>query len=199
MLSTHGVLKDIRNECWNEVYEFSAVSNGIRIVTIELKYPIPSYLTVNDCKVLLTYEGQAKYCFYCKETSHLQIDCPNRRNRPVLHVRQQTYSTVLGESDGSSKLSNTTDMETSVPSPEYPAISEAFHNRPHSTNTYSIAEVTQPSDNVAETSLTTLHSNEEGTVTSRSDSTGKGHTSRQHSSLCSSQILLRLNVPIFSL
>ncbi|XP_068082110.1 uncharacterized protein [Anabrus simplex] len=170
VLSTYGVVKDIQEERWNEAYEFADVSNGIRIVKIELKYPIPSQLMLNDCRILLSYEGQSKSCFYCKETTHLQIDCPNRKARPALS-RKQTYSSALADSDGSSTLSNTTDAEVSVLSPEYPTVLESITHTPHKQQ-HDFQNTSLLADSIADTSLPC--STEEAIGTLCSDNLEKG-------------------------
>jgi hypothetical protein len=56
-MSKYGDVKDITEEQWSQKYRYS-VSNGIRIVELQLKQHIPSHMLTAGQRVLITYEGQ---------------------------------------------------------------------------------------------------------------------------------------------
>jgi hypothetical protein len=79
-LARYGEIKEIKEEQWSRSYRYR-ISNGIRIVTMNLRDHIPSYVNVANNKVLLSYEGQPLTCYGCGNTGHQYQECPTRKNR----------------------------------------------------------------------------------------------------------------------
>jgi len=61
---------------------------------------IPSQLTVDGHKALLSYEGQPATCYGCGDIGHVYLTCPKRRDRGAMSRDQQhkTYATVVAPS-----------------------------------------------------------------------------------------------------
>jgi len=77
-LAKYGEVKEIHEESWSRKYRYP-VSNGIRIVTVALAYHIPSYMSMDGNRVLISYEGQPPKCYWCNGVGHQYQDGPYRR------------------------------------------------------------------------------------------------------------------------
>jgi hypothetical protein len=77
-LAKYGEVKDIIEELWTKAYRYK-VSNGIRIVEMNLKLHLPSYMIMAGHWVLVSYDGQPSTCYACNESGHQYQDCPNRK------------------------------------------------------------------------------------------------------------------------
>jgi hypothetical protein len=60
-MSKYGEVKDISEEHWSRMYRYP-VSNGIRLVELQLKQHIPSHMVILGQRVLITHEGQPTTC-----------------------------------------------------------------------------------------------------------------------------------------
>jgi len=78
MRSKYGDVRDITEEQWSQKYRYP-VSNGIRIVQLQLKQHMPSHMLIVGQRLLITYEGQPTTSYVCNETGHQYGDCPHRR------------------------------------------------------------------------------------------------------------------------
>jgi hypothetical protein len=74
-LSHYGEVKEVKEERWPKSYRYK-IANGIRLVTLNLRLHIPSYLTIANNKVLLPYEDQPMTCYGCSNTGDLYQECP---------------------------------------------------------------------------------------------------------------------------
>jgi hypothetical protein len=81
-MSKYGDVKDIQEEQWPNQYKYK-VSNGIKIVGVNLKKHVPSYMFIASHRVLTTYEGQPPTCYNCNEQGHHSVECPYRRSTPT--------------------------------------------------------------------------------------------------------------------
>jgi len=67
---------------------------------ITLTKQIPSQLTVDGHRALLSYEGQPATCYGCGDIGHLYPTCPKRRDSGAVSRDQQhiTYANVVAPS-----------------------------------------------------------------------------------------------------
>jgi len=77
VMAAYGDVRHITEDQWVKEYRYP-VSNGIRVVEMGLTKPIPSRLTIEGNRVLISYEGQPKTCYWCNAPGHQFQDCPDR-------------------------------------------------------------------------------------------------------------------------
>ena len=77
-LAKYGNVNEIHEESWSRKYRYP-VSNGIRIATVTLAHHIPSYMSIDGNRVLISYDGQPPTCYGCNQVGHQYQDCPHRR------------------------------------------------------------------------------------------------------------------------
>jgi hypothetical protein len=96
ILSRYGEVKGVKEEKWSRTYRYK-IPNGIRLVTLNLRMHIPSYLNIENNRVLLSYEGQPITCYGCGTTGHLYQECPARLNKTTRTVTNKTttWATVI--------------------------------------------------------------------------------------------------------
>jgi hypothetical protein len=87
------------------------VSNGIRQVTIILTKHIPSYLTVAENRILLSYEGQPTTPYACGETGHTLQNCPKRRNKGNANatLQRDSYAEIAKQNEHNQEYPVTTE------------------------------------------------------------------------------------------
>jgi molybdenum cofactor biosynthesis enzyme MoaA len=78
-LSKYGDVKDIKEEQWSRQYRY-LVSNGIRIVELNLKTHLPSHMLIAGHRVLISYDCQLLTCYYSNEQGYQYTECPYRRS-----------------------------------------------------------------------------------------------------------------------
>jgi hypothetical protein len=81
IMSKYDDVKDVTEEQWSQKYRYP-VSNGIRIVVLQLKQYIPSHVLIVGHRVLTTYEGQPIACYGCNEAGHQYGECPTEGQQP---------------------------------------------------------------------------------------------------------------------
>jgi hypothetical protein len=81
IMSKYGDVKDVTEEQWSQKYRYP-VSNGIRIVELQLKQHIPSHMLIVGQSALITYKGQPITCYGCNEAGHQYGECPHRTAPP---------------------------------------------------------------------------------------------------------------------
>jgi RNA recognition motif-containing protein len=69
ILTKYGEVRELKVEQWSRKYRYK-ISNGIRIATMNLKEHIPSYVTIANNRVLVSYDGQPPTCYGCSHTGH---------------------------------------------------------------------------------------------------------------------------------
>jgi hypothetical protein len=95
-LAPYGTVIDIQEEKWSRAYRY-VVANGIRQVMTMLTRHIPSHITVEGHRVLLSYEGQPTTRYGCGNIGHLYPTCPKLRKTGTVTQGQQqnTYASVV--------------------------------------------------------------------------------------------------------
>jgi hypothetical protein len=84
-------VKEIREEKWTLTYRYQ-VSNGVKVAEMNLKH-VPSHMTIEGHRILISYEGQPDTCYGCNNTGHYYQNCPHRRRA---RLRQDNATTNLG-------------------------------------------------------------------------------------------------------
>ena len=99
-LGTYGDIIDITEEQWTIKYRYK-VSNGIRLVNINLKQHVPSHLQISEHRVLISYEGQPVTCYGCNGTGHLYMHCPKRKQmtRQAETSSTKTWATFVAHAN----------------------------------------------------------------------------------------------------
>jgi len=90
IMSKYGDVEDITEDQWSQKYRYP-VSNGIRIVELQLKQHIQPHMLIVGQRVLITYEGQTITCYGCNEAGHQYGECPTEGQQP--HPPQQPSHT----------------------------------------------------------------------------------------------------------
>jgi len=75
-MSKYGDVKDIKEKQWSQLYKY-LVSNGIKIVELNLKTHVPSHTFI---------AGQPTTCYNCNEQGHHYIKCPYWRSTNPSHT-----------------------------------------------------------------------------------------------------------------
>jgi hypothetical protein len=83
IMSKYGDVKDITEEQWSQKYRHP-VSNGIRIVELQLKQHVTSHMLIVGQRVLITYEGKPLTCYGYNEVGHQYGECLHRRRTAPL-------------------------------------------------------------------------------------------------------------------
>lgn len=96
----YGEVLSIREDVWRD--HFPGVPNGIRLLRMKLQKPIPSYITVENERTLVTYKGQVATCKFCHRRVHYNLKCSEyARTLNTTSVNQRlTMAQVLKESSG---------------------------------------------------------------------------------------------------
>ena len=80
---------DMNFDCWIRDGKRTAISNGVRVVRMNLSMHVPSYLTVAGFRAAVFYAGQPKTCARCGSTGHLVKFC-------TVQPRQRTFAAAAG-------------------------------------------------------------------------------------------------------
>lgn len=79
-LNKYGTVRSITDDNWSSNVKYT-VSRGVRIVNMIIKSPIPSCLTIENIKTLVTYPNQKRTCFNCNKEDHIVQQCPLKIRR----------------------------------------------------------------------------------------------------------------------
>jgi hypothetical protein len=81
---------------WSKAYRYS-VPDGIRQVMVMLTRHVPSHLTVDGHRVLLSYDKQPATCYGCGETKHPYQGCPARQRSRMVRPNSAnaTYASIV--------------------------------------------------------------------------------------------------------
>lgn len=93
VLSAYGTIDEIRNDVWiNLPYK---CFNDTKLVRMEIRKPIPSYVQITGKQYWLTYTGQNKTCRRCDSIDHEARDCSLSI---VNRFRQRNYADAVSKS-----------------------------------------------------------------------------------------------------
>lgn len=76
----YGEVISIRNDVWRDY--FPGLSNGVRVVRMQLKTPIPSYITVAGEITSVSHFLQVRTCRTCGCKSHPKMRCSEAAVKP---------------------------------------------------------------------------------------------------------------------
>lgn len=112
-MGEYGEVLSIREDVWRD--HFPGIPNGVRLVRMKLQKPIPSYITVENERTLVTYKGQVATCKFCQRRVHYNMKCSEyARTLKSTSVNQRlTMVEVLKGSSGSNN--DTFIIETRTP------------------------------------------------------------------------------------
>jgi hypothetical protein len=74
------VRRTTEEQCTN-AYRY-LVLNGIKIIGMNLRKPLPCHMNIPNSSVLVCYEGQPSTCYGCGDMGHQYQDCSQRKHRP---------------------------------------------------------------------------------------------------------------------
>ncbi|XP_044746144.1 uncharacterized protein LOC123307778 [Coccinella septempunctata] len=86
-LEKYGKVNGIAREKWSGHEDLFPVENGIRAVKMVMKKDIPSYISINGWKTLVTYRNQIRTCMICNEPNHEKKDCPSKPSNRMKILR----------------------------------------------------------------------------------------------------------------
>ncbi|KXJ69299.1 hypothetical protein RP20_CCG027911 [Aedes albopictus] len=71
----YGEVISIRNDTWK--HYFAGLPNGVRVLRMRLLRDIPSYITIENERTMVSYLSQPKLCYQCGQPAHPKEKCPN--------------------------------------------------------------------------------------------------------------------------
>ena len=95
-MAQYGDVKDIQEEQWPNQYRYK-VSNGIKIVELNLTNTLPSHMFIAGHRVVTTCEGQPPTCYNCNEQGHHCRMSLSEIVNPLLHVKYGRIVDSCGE------------------------------------------------------------------------------------------------------
>lgn len=96
-LTQYGEIKSVTRERWKNF--FPGVYNGVRILHMKIKHPIPSFVTIAGHLTSISYPGQQKTCKWCGKAAHLGQKCTISKNQtPSTSTTPQTVPPVIENS-----------------------------------------------------------------------------------------------------
>lgn len=78
-LNKYGTVLNITDERWGKNVKYSNIKTGVRIVSVNLKIHIPSYIDILGYRAFTSYDGQIKTCSICNSGDHLRSECPKTK------------------------------------------------------------------------------------------------------------------------
>ena len=79
-MTKYGTVLTIQDEKWSRNYRYT-VSNGVRLIHMELNAHVPKHIHITGHRALVTYMGQPTTCYICNDTTHVATECPTRQNK----------------------------------------------------------------------------------------------------------------------
>jgi hypothetical protein len=91
IFTRYGEVKEMHADAWLRAYRYQ-VSSGVRIAIVSLKQHIPLHMTIDNNRVLITYEGQPPNYYGCSGTGHQYQECPRRKQAKLNQTSQPQTS-----------------------------------------------------------------------------------------------------------
>ncbi|XP_058455345.1 uncharacterized protein LOC131432823 [Malaya genurostris] len=96
-MSQYGEVLSIEREVWRNF--FPGIRNGVRVVRMQLRKAIPSYIIFNQdgkhpCKSLITYENQLVTCQFCEQPAHYGKPCTETTKTNKTNKNKDNRSTT---------------------------------------------------------------------------------------------------------
>ncbi|XP_062701723.1 uncharacterized protein LOC134285253 [Aedes albopictus] len=93
-----GEVISIRDETW--MHYFPGISNGVRVLRMNLLRHIPSYVTIANEITMISYENQPKSCRHCHEPIHPGKKCVESNNAAFVNHPRTASTASSPPSDG---------------------------------------------------------------------------------------------------
>lgn len=87
-MAQYGKVKSVVREVWKKY--FPGTPNGVRVVRIELKQHIPSYVRIKDQMTSVTYRNQPVTCQHCNKLAHPNVKCSEATKASNQHQHIET-------------------------------------------------------------------------------------------------------------
>lgn len=92
----YGDVISVQNERWKNY--FPGVFNGVRVLQMRLKQPIPSFITIGDETATVFYQNQTKTCRWCCKPVHPQQKCLEATASGSIHSAAATAAATASQS-----------------------------------------------------------------------------------------------------
>lgn len=122
----YGDVFSIQTERWKNY--FVGIPNGVRVLLMRIKHPIPSYLTIADEICYVEHVNQIRTCRRCSRPVHPKQRCLEETASPP-ETRTATASAAAATSQPSEQIFSDADfppMSSSQPTPSSPEVGETF-------------------------------------------------------------------------
>lgn len=116
-----GTVSSVSKERWK--HYFPGIFNGVRIIHIILKQPIPSYITISGFQTYCSYIGQQSTCRVCSKAAHPKQKCaestaipscskPSTHTKPASEAISETDFPPLTTGQGPSSTIDNSDIDS---------------------------------------------------------------------------------------
>ncbi|XP_058455383.1 uncharacterized protein LOC131432849 [Malaya genurostris] len=176
-MSQYGEVLSIEREVWRNF--FPGIRNGVRVVRMQLRKAIPSYIIcdqdgIHPCKTLITYENQLVTCQFCEQPAHYGKPCTETAKRTSSNKNKDNRPTT-----------ETSERSTPVVPSNPPAInaqqgaSTATNNQPKNANYKENEEKTETNNDTTDAGMENETSDEQSAPHSSQDKNGSSSPPRK--------------------
>lgn len=101
-LEPFGKVIKVTNATYGGEHLFPMVDSGVRVVRMELREHVPSFVYVGASRARATvvYDGQPRTCARCNKPGHLRFECPEQRVQTRL--QKPTFSDIVNNTASTS-------------------------------------------------------------------------------------------------
>ena len=108
------------------LFEGLEISTGTRVLSLVLRSPVPSTVTVGQLKLRVWHRGQQQTCWRCNNSGHEAKACPNRGAQSTAsRLPQAQHRNTTGTSTNPPSVSTATDTGTVTTQPAEAAVEPA--------------------------------------------------------------------------